>query len=298
MLNDIPLPNAPGNIDNWQGSRLREGGLLELLAARRRELQRQLEDVRALRPVQGESLPAEPDRRAASSRSSGSNRYGMSIAGDAVWIMSNKTTLNVRGSFYNMTDEFYNPSLAARRGRAAPTTGRTTVVLVALQQRLCLLSGARRDVRHRHGDDQPARPAGPRVVPASRCVDGVGAHEPLQGRHNMKWGGEMRAYFGEAARFEPINLVFNSALTANSSDTPDVANYRQPVGDVHARRARQRRPRRASCRCRRRTCAAMRPTSRTTANVERSADAERRICAGSTSRARPIRLTGSRSGSI
>ena len=44
------------------------------------------------------------------------------------------------------------------------------------------------------------------------------------GSHNMKWGGEMRSYFGEAARFEPINLVFNSALTANSSDTPDVTN--------------------------------------------------------------------------
>ena len=44
-----------------------------------------------------------------------------------------------------------------------------------------------------------------------------------QGAHNMKWGGEMRAYYGEAARFEPINLVFNSALTANSSDSPQVA---------------------------------------------------------------------------
>ena len=32
------------------------------------------------------------------------------------------------------------------------------------------------------------------------------------GSHNMKWGGEMRSYYGEAARFEPINLVFNSAL--------------------------------------------------------------------------------------
>ena len=42
---------------------------------------------------------------------SGSNRYGLSVAGDSVWIMSPKTTLNLRGSFYNMTDEFYNPSL-------------------------------------------------------------------------------------------------------------------------------------------------------------------------------------------
>ena len=45
-----------------------------------------------------------------------------------------------------------------------------------------------------------------------------------EGRHNMKWGGEMRSYYGEAARFEPINLVFNSALTANSSVSSDVVN--------------------------------------------------------------------------
>ena len=43
-----------------------------------------------------------------------------------------------------------------------------------------------------------------------------------QGAHNLKWGGEIREYFGEAARFEPINLVFNSTVTANSSDSPDV----------------------------------------------------------------------------
>jgi hypothetical protein len=45
-----------------------------------------------------------------------------------------------------------------------------------------------------------------------------------QGEHNMKWGGDLRSYYGKAARFEPINLVFNSALTANSSDTPNVVN--------------------------------------------------------------------------
>ena len=40
----------------------------------------------------------------------------------------------------------------------------------------------------------------------------------------------MRTYYGEAARFEPINLVFNSALTANSSDTPQVATTRATSG--------------------------------------------------------------------
>ena len=35
----------------------------------------------------------------------------MSVAADTVWVMSNKQTLNIRGSFYNMTDDFYNPSI-------------------------------------------------------------------------------------------------------------------------------------------------------------------------------------------
>ena len=45
------------------GQPLREHRLLELLAARRRQLQRHVQDVRALRPVQGRPLSAEPDRR-------------------------------------------------------------------------------------------------------------------------------------------------------------------------------------------------------------------------------------------
>ena len=85
-----------------------------------------------------------------------------------------------------------------------------------------------------------------------------------QGRHDMKWGGEMRAYYGEAARFEPINLVFNSTLTANSSDTPDVVNSRQPVGDASCSARSTVRRRRAWCRCRTRICAATPRTSRTT----------------------------------
>ncbi len=40
----------------------------------------------------------------------------------------------------------------------------------------------------------------------------------------MKWGGEIRAYYGEAARFEPINLVFSSALTAQQLRHSDIVN--------------------------------------------------------------------------
>ena len=106
---------------------------------------------------------------------SGSNRYGMSIAGDSVWVMSDKTTLNVRGSYYNMTDEFYNPSLllgeeglndywSRDRGTRRSTTAATSTTRRSTSTR------APADGHH----DQPPRPPGPRVVPASRRLDRVG----------------------------------------------------------------------------------------------------------------------------
>ena len=68
MLAADPAAEPAGQRGQPAVHRLREDRLLELLAARRRELHRQLEDVRPLRPVQGRPRPAESDRRAASSR--------------------------------------------------------------------------------------------------------------------------------------------------------------------------------------------------------------------------------------
>jgi len=60
-----------------------------------------------------------------------------------------------------------------------------------------------------------------------------------EGKHSMKYGAEVRSYYGQAARFEPINLVFNSTLTANSSDSPDVREHGQPVATFLPRLARR-----------------------------------------------------------
>ena len=94
---------------------------------------------------------------------SGSNRYGMSVAGDAVWVMSDKTTLNVRGSFYNMTDEFYNPRCCSAK-RACTTTGRATWYSSLYNSGYVYYPAL--DVTSGTGTahDQPARPPGPRVV--------------------------------------------------------------------------------------------------------------------------------------
>ena len=136
--------------------------------------------------------------------------------------MSNKMTLNVRGSYYNMVDEFYNPSLelgAGRPGRLladAVVHRRSTTAATSYYPALDVTTGTGTATTNRLGRQGREWYQHPDAWTASARMN------YYMGNHNMKWGGEMRSYFGEAARFEPINLVFNSALTANSSDTPDV----------------------------------------------------------------------------
>ncbi len=118
-----------------------------------------------------------------------------------------------------------------------------------------------------------------------------------KGGHNLKWGGEMRAYFGEAARFEPINLVFNSALTANSSDTPDVVNTGNQwatfmLGALDNQTSARLVPLQDA-----RPARATPPTSRTTGR-ERSPDAEPRPALGIRAGRDGSAATGCRSGSI
>jgi hypothetical protein len=223
MLQNIPLPNLPGNADNWQGSVDEKVDYWNLsqrvdinvndnfkVFARYGQFKASLYQDNPLGSGAG-FFPL-----------SGSNRDGLSIAGDAVWIMSNRTTLNVRGSYYNMVDEFYNPSLLlGEQGlsdlwpsqwyRSLYNSG--YVYYPALD----VTSGTGTGTANRLGRQGREWYQHPDAWNVSARMN------RYQGNHNMKWGGEVRAYYGEAARFEPINLVFNSALTANSSDSPQVA---------------------------------------------------------------------------
>ena len=226
---------------------------------------------------------------------SGSNRDGFSIAGDAVWVMSNRTTLNVRGSFYNMVDEFYNPALLlGAEGLASywPNSWYDSLYNsgYVYYPALDVTSGTGTNTNNRLGRQGREWYQHPDAWTISARMN------RYQGDHSLKWGGETRAYYGEAARFEPINLVFNSALTANSSDSPQVATTGNQwatflLGALDNQ-----------------TSARLVPLQTTNLRgysayfqddwkMGEPADAEPRACAGSTSRARPIRRTGSRRAS-
>lgn len=222
MLSQIPLPNAAGNVDNWQGtvfdrvdywnfSQRVDVNLTDnwKVFARYGQFKANLYQEN---PTSGGFFPL-----------TGSNRYGMSAAADSVWVISDKTTLNVRGSFYNMTDEFYNPALLLGDDGLSSYWSRQWYSSLynsgyVYYPALDVTSGTGTATTNRLGRQGREWYQHPDAWTASVRMN------RYQGRHNMKWGGEVRAYYGEAARFEPINLVFNSTLTANSSDTADVVN--------------------------------------------------------------------------
>jgi hypothetical protein len=223
LLENIPLPNLPGNIDNlqysvaekveyWNFSQRFDVNFSESfkMFARAGVFKA---DLYQDNPVGGGAgfFPL-----------SGSNRDGMSIAADAVWILSDRTTANVRGSFYNMVDEFYNPTLLlGGEGLASYWQSNWYASLYnsgyVYYPALDVTPGTGTGTGNRLGRLGREWFQHPDAWNVSARMN------RYQGDHNMKWGGEVRAYYGEAARFEPINLVFNSTLTANSSDSPQVA---------------------------------------------------------------------------
>ena len=221
LLAEMPVPNLPGNVDNWQGSVYEKvdywnfSQRIDLNVSDNWKMFARYGQFKAnlyqQNPTEAGLLPL-----------SGSNRYGMSIAADSVWIMSNKTTLNVRGSFYNMTDEFYNPSLLlGEEGLQQlwpnnPWYSSLYNSGYVYYPALDVTSGNGTATTNRLGRLGREHYQHPDAWTMSARMN------RYQGRHDMKWGGEVRTYYGEAARFEPINLVFNSAMTANSSDAPDI----------------------------------------------------------------------------
>ena len=112
---------------------------------------------------------------------SGSNRYGMSAAADAVWVMSNRTTLNVRGSYYNMTDEYANPDvILGKDGLEQLWPGNPWYSSLYVSPYV-YYPGVTASVGSARRERSPGPRGRQRVVPAADGLDGVGAGEPVPG---------------------------------------------------------------------------------------------------------------------
>ena len=264
MLAQIPLPNSARQRRQLAGQRLRHGRLLELLAARRREHHRQLEGVRALRPVQGQPLSGEPDRRRLLPavrqqplRHEHRRRLGV---GDVEQDDAERAR-----QLLQHDRRVLQPVAAARRRRPAATTGRATWYSSLYNSGYVYYPALDVTSGTRHGDttNRLGR-QGREWYPASRCVDGVGAHEPLPGppQHEVGRRGARLLRRGGALRADQPGVQLDADRQqlrhARTSSTPATSGRRSCSARSTTRR------RRGSCRCRSRTCAATPPTSRTT----------------------------------
>ncbi|HEX7486667.1 MAG TPA: carboxypeptidase-like regulatory domain-containing protein [Vicinamibacterales bacterium] len=222
ILQQMPQPNVAGNVDNLQYSvyeHTKYWNLSERLDwnitdnwkvfVRYGQFKANLYQES---PTQGNYFPL-----------AGSNRYGMSTAADSVWVMSAKSTLNVRGSFYNMTDDMYNPSMLLGADGLSnywsnPWYSSLYSSGYIYYPALDVTTGTGTNTNNRLGRQGREWYQHPKAWTLSARMN------RYEGKHSMKWGAEVRSNYGQAARFEPINLVFNSTLTANSSDSPDIVN--------------------------------------------------------------------------
>ena len=188
MIDPVALQDAGGDSaaeparqhGQLAGQRQRARRLLELLAARRREHHRQLEGVRPLRPVQGQPLSAESDRRRVLSalgqqplRHEHRRRLGL---GDVEQDHAERAR-----QLLQHDRRVLQPVAAARRRRpagllvAARGTRRSTTAATSTIPRSTSRPAPGTDTTNRLGRQ------GREWYPASGCVDGVGAHEPLPG---------------------------------------------------------------------------------------------------------------------
>ncbi len=266
MLADIPLPNLPGNVDNWQGSVDEAVNYWNFSQRIDVNFTDNVKMFARYGQFRAELYQQNPIGSGAGFFPlSGSNRDGLSVAGDVVWIMSNKTTLNVRGSYYNMVDEFYNPSLLlGEEGLQNYWPGNPWYESLynsgyVYYPALDVFSGSGTNVQH-----QPPGPPGPRVLSAPGRVEHLGPDEPLPGRAQHEVG----------RRAAPL-LRRGRAVRA---DHPPCSTRRLPPTAPTARRSRPRvtsGPRSCSapstasrrpgwCRCRHRTRFRTPPISRTT----------------------------------
>ena len=240
MLQQLPLPNLSGNVDNLQYTVAEKVNYWNFSQRVDVNFNDNFKIFGRIGVFKADLYQDNPiGSNAGFFPLSGSNRDGMSTAGDAVWIMSNKTTLNVRGSYYNMVDEFYNPSLLLGadglanywpNGWYAPLYNSGYAYYPALDVTSGTTTNNTTNRLGRQGREWYQHPDAWTMSARMNRYEGA---------HNMKWGGEVRTLLrlGSAVRADQPRLQFGAdrqqlGCAAGGHD-------RQPVGVVHARRPRQ-----------------------------------------------------------
>ena len=217
LLAEMPLPNLPGSQDNLQGFKVNETtywNFSERVDWVQSDNWRSFVRFGWFKAHLLESNPTDKKLLPVN----GSNRYGTSIAADTVYAISPKMTLNLRGNYHQLTDEYAaDPALIGKEGIAAlfPTNFWTS--LYTLDQYFFpafdMVQGSTTTRIGRPGREFWQHPQG---------FGGSARLNYYAGNHSLKFGGEYRVDKGKGARFEPLTFNIKQALTANANSSPNL----------------------------------------------------------------------------
>jgi hypothetical protein len=217
LLAEMPMPNLPGSQDNLQGFKVNNTtywNLSERVDWVQSDKWRSFVRFGWFKAHLLESNPTDKKLLPVN----GSNRYGLSIAADSVYTISPKMTVNVRGNFHELTDEYAaDPALIGKDGIAAlfPTNFWTS--LYTLDQYFYpafdMVQGSTTTRIGRPGREFWQHPQG---------FGGSARLNYYAGNHSLKFGGEYRVDKGKGARFEPLTFNLKQTLTANANSNPNL----------------------------------------------------------------------------
>jgi hypothetical protein len=218
LLPELPLPNLPGNDLNWQGTKSEQVDYWNLSNRADWNIGDRLKTfIRYghFKTNLAESPPA--DAKGNLFPFTGSHRNGLSVAADTVYTISTKMVLNVRANFHRLTDEAASPALLGQKGLEAlwPANPWYQTLFTRDEIYYPAVDVGTSNRLGRTGREFWQRP------------QGWGASARMNwysGKHQVKFGGEMRLDRGKGARFEPINLNFRQQLTADRGAGPDLNN--------------------------------------------------------------------------
>ena len=219
LLAELPLPNLPGNDLNWQGNINEKVDYWNFSGRVDWNINSKLKTFVRYGHFKSELLERPPaDGQGKIFPHTGSNRNGISLAADTVYVLSAKTVLNLRANYHQLTDEKAVPdALLGQDGMQALWPGNNWYSSLFTRDDVYYpaLDVGSNNRLGRTGREWWQRP------------QGWGASARLNwysGRHQVKFGGEMRLDRGKGARFEPINLNFRQVLTADRQSGSDLNN--------------------------------------------------------------------------
>lgn len=214
LLNEIPLPNQPGNQNNWQGFKTNNTDYWNFSERIDWNISEKWKTFVRYGQFKAHLLEANPTD-AALLPQNGSNRYGLSIAADTVYTISPRMVLNVRANFHKLTDEYAaEPALIGTQGLAQlwPNNPWYASLFTGPNVYYPALDIPNGNRLGRPGREFYQHPQG---------WGGSARMNVYLGNHSLKGGGEYRLDKGKGARFEPITFLFRQQTTANQATNPN-----------------------------------------------------------------------------